>query len=428
MVPTLPAPPIPVPASTPGFSKVLPPKNPPTVATAQATVRTVPAVKVASARLKKFFPGDDDDDEQKPAVDREEKGDSSVDGVSVTQSLDGSPIKSPEETKPVPLPTPGPPPSLSGEDPRRLPRKPASPRVERSSGPLQLPTDLPSRPVALATSAASELTSPAQPLPGRQGAGLPAKPNSYPSTQMAQPGMIGQGTQPPMTGLPEAPFLNGMHGQGAPYQQPGMYHPNHFLPFGPGAPSYHQGPGSVNTEQPMMAQPHLGPGQPFHGGPMMGVNPLSMTPDQINLGSHMHGPVPGVLGEPSSELQHRPPAKRNSAPATKEVYERIAQVGEGTFGKVYKARNVENGQLVALKRIRMEAEKDGFPITAVREIKLLQSLRHKNVVQLIEMMVSKGELVAHFRSLFRVADSALSRSCLHGLSIHGSRSHWRPPP
>lgn len=78
-------------------------------------------------------------------------------------------------------------------------------------------------------------------------------------------------------------------------------------------------------------------------------------------------------------------------PGSLELYERLVQVGEGTYGKVYKAKNVETGGLVALKRIRMEAEKDGFPVTAVREIKLLQSLRHPNVVDLIEMMVSRGE-------------------------------------
>ncbi|SCZ88524.1 BZ3500_MvSof-1268-A1-R1_Chr10-2g02988 [Microbotryum saponariae] len=81
-----------------------------------------------------------------------------------------------------------------------------------------------------------------------------------------------------------------------------------------------------------------------------------------------------------------------AAPPPTEIYECLVQVGEGTYGKVYKARNTETGALVALKRIRMEAEKDGFPITAVREIKLLQSLRHSNVVNLLEMMVSKGTL------------------------------------
>lgn len=74
-----------------------------------------------------------------------------------------------------------------------------------------------------------------------------------------------------------------------------------------------------------------------------------------------------------------------------EAYERLACVGEGTYGKVYKARRVEDGSLRALKRIRMEGEKDGFPVTAMREIKLLQSLKHENIIRLYEMMVSKGK-------------------------------------
>ena len=71
-------------------------------------------------------------------------------------------------------------------------------------------------------------------------------------------------------------------------------------------------------------------------------------------------------------------------------YKVVGEIAEGTFGKVYKARNTGNGRFVALKRIRMEAERDGFPVTAMREIKLLQSLRHDNVVRLYEMMVSNG--------------------------------------
>lgn len=80
----------------------------------------------------------------------------------------------------------------------------------------------------------------------------------------------------------------------------------------------------------------------------------------------------------------------------KPFYNILAQVGEGTFGKVYKARNSVSGLLVALKRIRMETEKDGFPVTAMREIKLLQSLRHENVVQLYEMIVSNGSVYMVF--------------------------------
>ncbi|KAF5390655.1 hypothetical protein D9757_002769 [Collybiopsis confluens] len=80
-----------------------------------------------------------------------------------------------------------------------------------------------------------------------------------------------------------------------------------------------------------------------------------------------------------------------AAPVSRpDLYSIVGQVGEGTFGKVYKARNTVTNIHVALKRIRMESERDGFPVTAMREIKLLQSLRHDNVVRLYEMMVSSS--------------------------------------
>ncbi|KND93698.1 CTD kinase subunit alpha [Tolypocladium ophioglossoides CBS 100239] len=74
-------------------------------------------------------------------------------------------------------------------------------------------------------------------------------------------------------------------------------------------------------------------------------------------------------------------------------------VGSGTYGKVFKARNVYTKGLVALKRIRMEGERDGFPVTAVREIKLLQSLRHTNIVTLQEVMVEKNDCFMVFEYL-----------------------------
>lgn len=74
-------------------------------------------------------------------------------------------------------------------------------------------------------------------------------------------------------------------------------------------------------------------------------------------------------------------------------------VGSGTYGKVFKGLNVYTKGLVALKRIRMEGERDGFPVTAVREIKLLQSLRHINVVNLQEVMVEKNDCFMVFEYL-----------------------------
>ncbi|MCJ1380730.1 kinase subunit of RNA polymerase II carboxy-terminal domain kinase I [Xylographa soralifera] len=74
-------------------------------------------------------------------------------------------------------------------------------------------------------------------------------------------------------------------------------------------------------------------------------------------------------------------------------------VGSGTYGKVFKAIHVYTKSLVALKKIRMEGEKDGFPVTAVREIKLLQSLKHDNIVSLQEVMVEKNDCFMVFEYL-----------------------------
>lgn len=74
-------------------------------------------------------------------------------------------------------------------------------------------------------------------------------------------------------------------------------------------------------------------------------------------------------------------------------------VGSGTYGKVFKAIHVYTKSLVALKKIRMEGERDGFPVTAVREIKLLQSLKHHNIVNLQEVMVEKNDCFMVFEYL-----------------------------
>ncbi|KAI9327453.1 hypothetical protein BDR26DRAFT_952822 [Obelidium mucronatum] len=54
------------------------------------------------------------------------------------------------------------------------------------------------------------------------------------------------------------------------------------------------------------------------------------------------------------------------------VFEKLGRVGEGTYGVVYRARDSRTKDIVALKRLRMEQEADGFPLSALREIALLK--------------------------------------------------------
>lgn len=78
-----------------------------------------------------------------------------------------------------------------------------------------------------------------------------------------------------------------------------------------------------------------------------------------------------------------------------EVFDIIAQIGEGTYGQVYKAKakDKKNDEMVALKKVRLENEKEGFPITAVREIKILKQLNHKNIVNLKEIVTDKQDAI-----------------------------------
>uniref|UniRef100_A0A9J8CC49 Cyclin-dependent kinase 12 n=1 Tax=Cyprinus carpio carpio TaxID=630221 RepID=A0A9J8CC49_CYPCA len=69
----------------------------------------------------------------------------------------------------------------------------------------------------------------------------------------------------------------------------------------------------------------------------------------------------------------------------------IGIIGEGTYGQVYKAKDKDTGELVALKKVRLDNEKEGFPITAIREIKILRQLNHRSVVNMKEILTDKQD-------------------------------------
>ena len=82
-----------------------------------------------------------------------------------------------------------------------------------------------------------------------------------------------------------------------------------------------------------------------------------------------------------------------------EKYEKLEKVGEGTYGKVYKAMEKTTGKLVALKKTRLEMDEEGIPPTALREISLLQMLSQSiYIVRLLcveHVIQSKDSTVSH---------------------------------
>ncbi len=71
----------------------------------------------------------------------------------------------------------------------------------------------------------------------------------------------------------------------------------------------------------------------------------------------------------------------DSKSSIKERYDKLEKVGEGTYGVVYKAKDNQTKEVVALKKIRLDNEEEGMPSTAMREISLLNELSHKNIVK-----------------------------------------------
>lgn len=82
-----------------------------------------------------------------------------------------------------------------------------------------------------------------------------------------------------------------------------------------------------------------------------------------------------------------------------EKYQKIEKIGEGTYGVVYKAKNRASGEIVALKKIRLEAEDEGIPSTAIREISILKELQHGNIVRLHDVIHTDKKLTLVFEYL-----------------------------
>jgi len=103
-----------------------------------------------------------------------------------------------------------------------------------------------------------------------------------------------------------------------------------------------------------------------------------------------------------------------------EKYQKIEKIGEGTYGVVYKARNRVSGELVALKKIRLEAEDEGIPSTAIREISILKELQHPNIVRLHDVIHTDKKLTLVFEYLDQDLKKYLDSS--DGLDAHTIQS------
>ncbi|OQR76869.1 cyclin-dependent kinase 11B-like, partial [Tropilaelaps mercedesae] len=73
-----------------------------------------------------------------------------------------------------------------------------------------------------------------------------------------------------------------------------------------------------------------------------------------------------------------------------EEFHCLNRIEEGTYGVVYRAKDKQTDEIVALKRLKMEKEKEGFPITSLREINTLLKAQHPNIVTVREIVVGSN--------------------------------------
>jgi len=115
----------------------------------------------------------------------------------------------------------------------------------------------------------------------------------------------------------------------------------------------------------------------------------------------------------------------------------VEKLGEGTYGKVYKAISKESGASFALKKIRIHYEEEGVPGTAIREVSLLKECDHPNVIKLHEVFSNTSalylvfdyldmDLRAYLRRYGAYTDTQLLKSascqCFSGVEYcHGHR-------
>ncbi|KUI65269.1 Serine/threonine-protein kinase ppk23 [Cytospora mali] len=86
-----------------------------------------------------------------------------------------------------------------------------------------------------------------------------------------------------------------------------------------------------------------------------------------------------------------------------ENYDKLNDIEEGAYGWVARAKEIATGKVVALKRLKIEAnDRNGLPVTGIREIQILKDCNHKNIVKLQEVVV--GEDTSRIENIFLVLD------------------------
>lgn len=76
-------------------------------------------------------------------------------------------------------------------------------------------------------------------------------------------------------------------------------------------------------------------------------------------------------------------------PRRADTFEKLDKIGQGTYSNVYKARDIDTGKIVALKKVRFDNLEPESVKFMAREILVLRRLDHPNVVKLEGLVTSR---------------------------------------
>ncbi|XP_077171756.1 cyclin-dependent kinase 12 isoform X2 [Paroedura picta] len=308
------------------------------------------------------------------------------------------------------------------EAPPPLPSAKSLPPLPASSPPPQAPPPLPPLPPSLAAPPLPPAQSPTVPPPASAPSSLPAaahsrtslttQANSQPTVPPSSKVHLSVTTALPhlkTSTLPPLPFPPVLPGEDD------MDSPKEIAPPKPAKKEKEQRPRHLLMDLPL--PPELPGGDP---SPPESPEPKAATPPQQPLRKRPKICCPryGERRQTESDWGKRCVDK----------FDIIGIIGEGTYGQVYKAKDKDTGELVALKKVRLDNEKEGFPITAIREIKILRQLIHRSVVNMKEIVTDKQDALdfkkdkGAFYLVFEYMDHDLMGLLESGL-VHFSEDH-----
>lgn len=157
-----------------------------------------------------------------------------------------------------------------------------------------------------------------------------------------------------------------------------------------------------------------------------GGDDLSKSPEEKKVSVHPYPKKrPKICGPRHGEIKQK---EIDWGKRCVDKFDIIGIIGEGTYGQVYKARDKDTGEMVALKKVRLDNEKEGFPITAIREIKILRQLNHQSIINMKEIVTDKEDALdfkkdkGAFYLVFEYMDHDLMGLLESGL-VHFDENH-----